>query len=75
MTPEKMPPATVELDDLPGNVEPAALGEISVEGYHQPAVERPEPAELTPAEQARRAQSAERLQGIRERAAEPAATA
>ena len=39
LTPELMPPATVDLDLLPAALEQAATGEIDVEGYHQPAVQ------------------------------------
>ena len=70
LTPETMPPATADQDDLPASIEAAALGEISVEGYCQPAVDRPKPAGLTPAEQARRAQAAETLRRARARKAE-----
>lgn len=39
LTPEKMPPADVELDDLPAALEKAATGAISIDGYEQPAME------------------------------------
>lgn len=38
VTPEKMPPADVEIERLPGTMAEAATAEISVDGYHQPAV-------------------------------------
>ncbi|MFH1921225.1 MAG: hypothetical protein ABIP48_15265, partial [Planctomycetota bacterium] len=38
LTPEKMPLANVNLDDLPAALEEAALGAISVDGYQQPTV-------------------------------------
>ncbi len=39
LDPKKMPPADVDLDKLPSALEAAATGEISADGYHQPAVE------------------------------------
>jgi hypothetical protein len=36
-----MPPADIDLDDLPSPGAPAALGAISVDGYCQPAIEKP----------------------------------
>ena len=38
LTPEKMPPADIELDLLPGTLERAATAEISVDGYYQPTL-------------------------------------
>ena len=62
VTPEMMPPATVNLDNLPAKLRPAALGEINVEGYHQPAVERPElTSRLSPEERERRAEQLRRF--------------
>ena len=43
VTPAMIPSDSVELDQLPETLEEAAFGEIDVEGYHQPAVEKPEP--------------------------------
>jgi hypothetical protein len=37
-----MPPADVNIDELPFGVETAAFDEIHVDGYHQPAVPRSE---------------------------------
>ncbi len=71
LTPEMMPPANLDLDQLPADVEAAALGAIDVEGYQQPSVDRPAAPELTEAERDRRAKAAERLR--RARQAEPAA--
>jgi hypothetical protein len=51
LTPENMPPATVNLDDLPGTVEEAATGEIAIEGYHQPAVRIQRPKRQLTSEQ------------------------
>ena len=50
LTPERMPPDSVELENLPGTLEEAATGEINVEGYRQPAVaiERRPRRTLTP---------------------------
>ena len=42
VTPKLMPPADVNIDDLPAALELAAFAEISVDGYCQPAVPRPE---------------------------------
>jgi len=62
LTPEQMPPAEINLDDLPGTLEEAAFGGISVDGYHQLEVDRPDPATcLTPEERERRTQAGERL--------------
>jgi hypothetical protein len=41
VTPEMMPPANAELDDLPAAYQAAALDAISVNGYCQPAIEKP----------------------------------
>jgi hypothetical protein len=42
LTPKMMPPADMDLDDLPAPYEAAALDAISAKGYEQPAVEKPE---------------------------------
>lgn len=38
LTPALMPPASIELESLPGLLDAAATGEIDLPGYHQPAV-------------------------------------
>ncbi len=38
LDPNKMPPANVELDDLPQSLEAAATAAININGYTQPAV-------------------------------------
>lgn len=51
LDPRQMPPASVNLDDLPGSTEAAATAEINVEGYCAPAVEvrqRPKTKTLSP---------------------------
>ncbi|NQT14669.1 MAG: hypothetical protein HQ582_18070 [Planctomycetes bacterium] len=55
LTPEKMPSADVDLDELPGTLTEAATGAISVDGYQQPAVtvERKSKRQLSPEERQR----------------------
>ncbi len=72
LTPEMMPPANLNLDLLPAELEAAAFGAIDVEGYRQPALERPAAPELTETERARRAEAGERLRRARQRKAESA---
>ena len=59
LTPEKMPPANVNLDELPGTLEEAAFSAISVMGYEQPAV--------APPRRSKRALTARQRQELRER--------
>ena len=73
LAPETMPPATVNLDDLPPTVGQAATAEITVDGYHQPAVivePRKPRRNLTPDQ---RAAAVERLKRAREAKAADAA--
>jgi hypothetical protein len=61
-----MPPAEVELADLPGTLTEAATGAISISTYQQPAVTvKPKKSKLSPEE---RQQLAERLRQARKQA-------
>jgi len=67
LTPELMPSAAVNLDDLPPTWDQAATSEINLPGYHQPkvVVERPEPKRSLSEEERR--EIGERLRRARQK--------